>query len=66
MPSTQRPERIVEGRTITTIEEMREFCDAAIAATHTDPAAIRLRFPQGMRVTKNRPGRQEGLRRVRS
>jgi len=35
---------IIEGRTITTIEEMREFCDAAVAVTHADPAAIRLRF----------------------
>ena len=48
VPSTQ----IIEGRTITTIEEMREFCDAAVAVTHADPAAIRLRFPQGMRVTE--------------
>ena len=43
---------IVEGRTITSIEEMQEFCDAAVAAAHADPSDIRLHIPQGMRVTE--------------
>jgi hypothetical protein len=52
VPSTQRPERIVEGRTIATIEEMQEFCDAAVAAAHADPSALRLNIAQAMRVTE--------------
>ena len=36
---------IAEGRTITTIEEMREFCQAAIAGTHADLSAILLHIP---------------------
>ena len=43
---------IVEGRTITTIEEMQEFCEAAVAAAHADPSAVRLHIPQDMRVTE--------------
>ena len=41
---------IIEGRTIKNIEEMLEFCKAAVAATHADPSAIRLHIPQDMRV----------------
>ena len=41
----------VEGRTVTTIKEMQEFCKAAAAQTHADPSAIRLHIPQDMRVT---------------
>ncbi len=36
---------IIEGRTITTIAEMQEFCAAAVAATHDDPSTIRLHAP---------------------
>ena len=43
---------IIEGRTITTIAEMLEFCAAAVAATHADPSAIRLHIPQDMRVAE--------------
>jgi hypothetical protein len=43
---------IIEGRTITTVAELREFCDAAVAAAHTDPATVRLRVPQNMRVAE--------------
>ena len=52
MPSTQTAERpmIVEGRTITTLEELLEFCLAAVAAAGVDPADVRLRTAQGMRV----------------
>ena len=49
MPSTHRP-MIVEGRTITTLAELQEFCEAAVAAAHADPADVRLRTPQNMRV----------------
>ena len=41
---------IIEGRTITNLAELQEFCDAAVAATHADPADVRLQIPQGMRV----------------
>ena len=51
MPSTAERPMIVEGRTITTIEEMQEFCEAAVAQTHAVPSAIRLHIPQDMRVT---------------
>jgi 2-C-methyl-D-erythritol 4-phosphate cytidylyltransferase len=44
---------IIEGRTITTIAEMQEFCAAAVAATHADPSAIRLHIPQDMRVAEH-------------
>lgn len=43
---------IIEGRTITTIAEMLEFCAAAVAAAHADPSAIRLHIPQDMRVAE--------------
>ena len=41
---------IVEGRTITTLAELQEFCEAAVAAAHADPADIRLHTAQDMRV----------------
>ena len=43
---------IIEGRTVTTIGELQEFCAAAVAATHADPSAIRLHIPQDMRVAE--------------
>ena len=43
---------IIEGRTIKNIEEMLEFCKAAVAASHADPSAIRLHTPQDMRVAE--------------
>jgi hypothetical protein len=43
---------IVEGRTICTLEELQDFCIAAVAATHADPAAVRLRVPQDTRVAE--------------
>ena len=54
MPSSQVTDRpmIVEGRTITTLAELQEFCAAAAEKAHTDPAEIRLRTAQDMRVTE--------------
>jgi hypothetical protein len=46
------PAMIIEGRTIKTIEEMQEFCEAAVAASHADPSALRLHVPQDMRVAE--------------
>ena len=43
---------IIEGRTITTVAEMLEFCKAAVASSHADPSAIRLHVPQDMRVAE--------------
>ena len=43
---------IVEGRTITTLAELLEFCEAAVAAADADPADVRLHIPQDMRVTE--------------
>ena len=43
---------IVEGRTIETVEEMLEFCKAAVAASHANPSALRLHVPQDMRVVE--------------
>jgi hypothetical protein len=43
---------IIEGRTIRTIEEMQEFCAAAVAATHADPSTMRLHKPQDVRVAE--------------
>jgi hypothetical protein len=43
---------VVEGRTITTLAELQEFCEAAVAAAHADPANVRLHNPQNMRVTE--------------
>ena len=44
---------IIEGRTITNLAEMLEFCKAAVAATHADPSAIRLHKPQDVRVAEH-------------
>ena len=41
---------IIEGRTITTVAEMLEFCLEAISRTGVDPSDIRLRVPQDMHV----------------
>jgi len=43
---------IIEGRTIKTLAELREFCDAAVARSHADPASIRLHVPHDMRVNE--------------
>jgi hypothetical protein len=43
---------IIEGRTITTIAEMLEFCKAAVTASHADPSTLRLHIPQDMRVNE--------------
>ena len=43
---------IIEGRTIKTVEEMLEFCKAAVAASHADPSTLRLHIPQDMRVAE--------------
>ena len=43
---------IIEGRTIATIAELQEFCEAAVARTHADPSSIRLHVPQDMRVAE--------------
>ena len=43
---------IVEGRTIKTVEEMLEFCKAAVAVPHADPSALRLHVPQDIRVAE--------------
>ena len=51
VPSIHRP-MIVEGRTITNLAELQEFCEAAAAAAHADPATVRLHTPQNMRVTE--------------
>ena len=60
---------IIEGRTIKNIEEMLEFCQAAVAATHADPSAIRLHKPAGharRRDHASRPPGPQGLRRLTS
>jgi len=41
---------IIEGRTIKNIEEMLEFCLAAIARTGVEPSTIRLHIPYDMHV----------------
>jgi hypothetical protein len=41
---------IIEGRTICTLEELQDFCIAAVASSHADPATVRLRVPQDMRI----------------
>ena len=43
---------IVEGRTITNVAEMLEFCLAAVAQTYVEPAAICLHVAQEMRVAE--------------
>ena len=43
---------IIEGRTITNVAEMLEFCLAAIAQTGVEPAAICLHVAQEMRVAE--------------
>ena len=43
---------IIEGRTITNVAEMLEFCLAAIAQTGVEPAAICLHVAQDMRVAE--------------
>ena len=48
---------IVEGRTITNLAELQEFCEAAVAAAHADP-------PRSARHRGDAPGRREGLRRA--
>ena len=54
---------IIEGRTITTIAEMQEFCAAAVAATHADPSTIRPAQAAGHARRRDRAcGRQQGLR----
>jgi hypothetical protein len=58
MPSTQTAERplVIEGRTITTVEEMREFCLAAVAGTGLKPSDIPLHIAQDMRVLETTYG----------
>ena len=58
MSSTQTAERptIVEGRTITTVEEMLEFCLAAVAGTGLKPSDIPLHTAQDMRVLETTYG----------
>ena len=46
---TERPP-LIEDRTITNLAELQDFCGAAAAAVHTDPADVRLHIPQNMRV----------------
>ena len=41
---------VIEGRTITTVAEMLEFCLAAIARTGVEPSTIRLHIPYDMHV----------------
>ena len=55
---------IIEGRTIKNIEEMLEFCKAAVAATHADPSAVRLHIPQDARRRARTCGWSQGLRRA--
>jgi hypothetical protein len=43
---------VVEGRTITNVAEMLEFCMAAVAQTYVEPAAICLHVAQEMRVAE--------------
>ena len=43
---------IVEGRTITNVAEMLEFCLAAVGQTYVEPAAICLHVAQDVRVTE--------------
>ena len=43
---------IIEGRTITTVAEMLEFCLAAVAVAGVKPEAIRLHVAQDMRVAE--------------
>ena len=43
---------IIEGRTITNVAEMLEFCLAAIAQTGIEPSAICLHVAQDMRVAE--------------
>ena len=43
---------IIEGRTITNVAEMLEFCLAAVAQTAVEPAAICLHVAQDMRVAE--------------
>ena len=50
----ERP-AIIEGRTITTVAEMIEFCLAAVAAAGVKPEAIPLHIAQNMCVTET-PG----------
>ena len=48
MPRTQ----VIEGRTVESIEDLLEFCQAVVAVTHADPSTIRLHVAQDMRVTE--------------
>jgi hypothetical protein len=41
---------IIEGRAITTLAELKEFCDAAIALSQRDPWTVRLRHPVALRL----------------
>ena len=43
---------IIEGRTITNVAEMLEFCLAATAQTGIEPSAICLHVAQDMRVAE--------------
>ena len=43
---------VVEGRTITNVAEMLEFCLAAVAQTYVEPAALCLHVAQEMRVAE--------------
>ena len=43
---------IIEGRTVTNVAEMLEFCLAAVAETGVEPTAICLHVAQEMRVAE--------------
>ena len=49
---------IIEGRTITNVAEMLEFCLAAIARTGLEPSTIRLHVPRNICSSHFNAGRQ--------
>jgi hypothetical protein len=47
---------IIEGRTITTLAELKEFADAAIALAKVDPTLVRLSLPMSLRLCETNTG----------
>lgn len=44
---------IIEGRQITTLEELDDFCKAAIAAAKVKPHTVRLSKPLALRLCQH-------------
>lgn len=51
---------IIEGRTISTLAELKDFADAAIAQAKVDPSKVLLNRPFALRLHERAAGTRSG------